>query len=367
MNTINNKILLFIQKQWFLIGMIFMVILAALFPSIGKTNGPLKPEITIKYILIPVIFILSGISLKTGELGAVYKLFRLHTTIQLYNLLFIPISGYGISMFFQSVTNINESLLNGIIIACCVPCTISMCNIFTQAVDGNLAVSLINSSMSNLLSVIVTPSLLLLFLGKETKLNLLSVLLKICLIILVPFIIGQTLQHITNIGNKLNVLRPKFKLVNTCILLIMIFSVFSDTFSNDNETNISFTDFIAIFFIVVIMYIIFYTGSFIILSKFNVTRATYMAGAFCSAHKSIAMGIPLINVIYQNNDKIGLFSLPLLIYHPTQLVLGSLALSKIKQYIHNDPKNIQKHQDTEENKLNLQLQQEEEKKKKEEV
>jgi hypothetical protein len=46
-------------------------------------------------------------------------------------------------------------------------------------------------------------------------------------------------------------------------------------------------------------------------------------GLYGSTEKSLAMGIPLINAIYEHNPKVGLYVLPLLIWHPLQLILGS--------------------------------------------
>lgn len=46
-------------------------------------------------------------------------------------------------------------------------------------------------------------------------------------------------------------------------------------------------------------------------------------GLFGCTHKTVAMGIPLINALYSTNPEIGLYTLPLLIWHPMQLILGS--------------------------------------------
>ena len=43
--------------------------LAALIPDVGKKGGPLKPEITIKFVAVSIIFFLSGLSLKLSQLG----------------------------------------------------------------------------------------------------------------------------------------------------------------------------------------------------------------------------------------------------------------------------------------------------------
>ena len=48
------------------------------------------------------------------------------------------------------------------------------------------------------------------------------------------------------------------------------------------------------------------------------------------------MGVPLINAIYENNSLIGLYTLPLLIWHPMQLVIGSYLAPKLLAFVRNE-------------------------------
>ena len=45
------------------------------------------------------------------------------------------------------------------------------------------------------------------------------------------------------------------------------------------------------------------------------------------------MGVPLINAIYEDNPLVGLYTLPLLIWHPMQLVIGSAVAPRIAEYV----------------------------------
>lgn len=45
------------------------------------------------------------------------------------------------------------------------------------------------------------------------------------------------------------------------------------------------------------------------------------------------MGVPLINAIYEKNPLVGLYTLPLLIWHPMQLVLGSFLSPKLCRWV----------------------------------
>lgn len=45
------------------------------------------------------------------------------------------------------------------------------------------------------------------------------------------------------------------------------------------------------------------------------------------------MGVPLINAIYESNPMVGLYTLPLLIWHPMQLVLGPAVAPRVASYV----------------------------------
>ena len=45
-------------------------------------------------------------------------------------------------------------------------------------------------------------------------------------------------------------------------------------------------------------------------------------GLYGCTHKSIAMGVPLLNAVYKDDPNVGLYTLPLLIWYPAALIIG---------------------------------------------
>jgi sodium/bile acid cotransporter 7 len=56
-------------------------------------------------------------------------------------------------------------------------------------------------------------------------------------------------------------------------------------------------------------------------------------GVFGCTHKTVAMGIPMINAIYEGSPDIGLYTLPLLIWHPMQLLLGTFLAPRLAEFV----------------------------------
>jgi predicted Na+-dependent transporter len=62
-----------------------------------------------------------------------------------------------------------------------------------------------------------------------------------------------------------------------------------------------------------------------LIERWRFSREDTIAIMFCAATKTVAKGVPLITAVNSKNnqDLIGLFSLPLILYHVEQLILGA--------------------------------------------
>nr|XP_014350538.1 PREDICTED: sodium/bile acid cotransporter 7-A-like isoform X1 [Latimeria chalumnae] len=139
-----------IRKEWFIIGIVLVITLAKLEPSLGVKGGPLKPEITVSYIAVSAIFFNSGLSLKTEELTRALMHVKLHLFVQAFTLVFFPTA---IWLFLKalSMTAVNEWLLKGLQTVSCMPPPVSSAVILTKAVGGNEAAAIFNSAFGSFL------------------------------------------------------------------------------------------------------------------------------------------------------------------------------------------------------------------------
>ena len=46
----------------------------------------------------------------------------------------------------------------------------------------------------------------------------------------------------------------------------------------------------------------------------------------------------MINALYEGSSNVGMYTLPLLMWHPTQLLVGSILAPHLKAYIHRQPR-----------------------------
>uniref|UniRef100_A0A8D1QM21 Sodium/bile acid cotransporter n=2 Tax=Sus scrofa TaxID=9823 RepID=A0A8D1QM21_PIG len=292
-----------IRKEWFMIGIVLAIAGAKLEPSIGVNGGPLKPEITVSYIAVATIFFNSGLSLNTEELTSALVHIKLHLFIQIFTLAFFPAA---IWLFLQllSITPINEWLLKGLQTVGCMPPPVSSAVILTKAVGGNEAAAIFNSAFGSFLGIVVTPLLLLLFIVRRY------------------------------IKDWLERRKPPFGAVSSSVLLMIIYTTFCDTFSNPNFDLDKFS-LILILFTICSIQLSFMLLTFIFSTRNNsgFTPADTVAIMFCSTHKSLTLGIPMLKIVFAGHEHLSLISVPLLIYHPVQILLGSVLVPTIKSWM----------------------------------
>ena len=63
-------------------------------------------------------------------------------------------------------------------------------------------------------------------------------------------------------------------------------------------------------------------------------------GTICSAHKTISLGAPLIGALVEGLPNESLYFLPLLMWHPMQLVFGSLLTSRFASWLNSEAERL---------------------------
>uniref|UniRef100_U3JSF6 Solute carrier family 10 member 7 n=1 Tax=Ficedula albicollis TaxID=59894 RepID=U3JSF6_FICAL len=292
---------------------------ARLEPGVGVKGGPLKPEITITYIAVSAIFFNSGLSLKTEELTSALMHVKLHLFVQIFTLVFFPTA---IWVFLQmlSITPINEWLLKGLQTVGCMPPPVSSAVILTKAVGGNEAAAIFNSAFGSFL------------LGSSSSVPFTSIFSQLFMTVVVPLIIGQIVRRY--IKDWLERKKPPFGAISSSVLLMIIYTTFCDTFANPNIDLDKFSLIIIVFIIFSIqMSFMFLTFLFSTRNNSTFTPADTVAIVFCSTHKSLTLGIPMLKIVFAGYEHLSLISVPLLIYHPAQILLGSLLVPTIKSWM----------------------------------
>ncbi|XP_061664496.1 sodium/bile acid cotransporter 7 isoform X2 [Syngnathoides biaculeatus] len=283
-----------------------------------KTTGPFK-------------WILCVYCACAQELTGALLHVRLHLFVQTFTLVFFPLSVW-LLVRILALTTIDRWLLRGLQTVSCMPPPVSSAVILTKAVGGNEAAAIFNSAFGSFLGIVVTPTLLLLFLGSSSSVAFGSIFSQLFVTVVVPLALGQVCRRF--LRECLERRKPPFGAVSSAVLLMIIYSTFCDTFSNPNM-ELEPTSLLVVVLIIFSIQLSFMLLTFGFSSRAGsgFSPADTVAIVFCSTHKSLTLGIPMLKIVFAGYDRLSLISLPLLIYHPTQILLGSVLVPTIRGWM----------------------------------
>ncbi|XP_054724343.1 sodium/bile acid cotransporter 7-like [Uloborus diversus] len=327
-----HKLIRFANKPF--LWLIFTsILLAYLCPEIGAKGGILKPEITVKYFAVVIIFFISGISLKSNELLAAACQYRVHIFIQLYSLIFVPLI---VQILVQLLGQFypNPDLLVGFIAVSCMPPPVSSAVLLTKTVGGNEAAAVFNSAFGSFLGIFVTPALLYLFFSNESEVPIWNAIFQLSFTVVLPVVIGQCSRPF--LVRYVSKHKKELSMLGSFMLLLIIYTTFCETFSKHDPVFTASTVLVTSV-TVIFLQLALLSLSFLCANYLNAyySSADVVAILYCSTHKSLTLGFPMLKILYGEEPHFILVSFPLLVYHPMQILIGSLLVPVLQKWMQN--------------------------------
>lgn len=319
--TIQTKL----ATNWFLLGLIFAIFAAKFDPSIGRKDGPLNPDLTVKVLAVSFIFFSSGLTLRSDELKRSIMQFKVHIFVQGFSMGFVPIVGAQ-AIHMLGYTTIDPAILKGLLVVCCLPPPVSSAAILTKASGGNEAAAIFNSAFGSFLGIFVTPFWLLTIVGVDSEVPAMKIAISLGSTVVLPLVIGQLLRLIA--WRRISSWGIPFGGIASTVLLVIIYSAFCESFSADLQMEVG--DILTIVGLTSTMImgstlLCFFTSQWMGYSPKDVICIMY-----CSTHKSLTLGMPLMKIVFNDNPMLPIFVLPLLAYHPSQIFWGGLLAPSMK-------------------------------------
>ncbi|GJQ79772.1 hypothetical protein Trydic_g23244 [Trypoxylus dichotomus] len=290
-----------IRKQWLLVGIVVCIIFACIYPKLGAKEGPLKPELTVKYMAVPTIFLVSGISLKTEFFVGILKMF-----------------------------GVNAWILKGLITVACMPPPVSSAVLLTKSAQGNETAAIFNSVLGSFLGILITPISLLFNLGYTTLVPIFTTVFQLIMTVLLPLLLGQLLKKYSDIREH----NLPLNMISQLALLFVVYTTFCDTFMTP-DIGLDAIDVLITVALVLFIHFVLIVASFRTAWYFrkHFSASDVVAIAFCSTHKSLTLGIPILKLMFQGYSHLHQISLPLMVYHPIQIILGGVMGIQMKDWI----------------------------------
>lgn len=322
-----DDILGFIDRRYFIVGVVLAVALAYLFPTVGLKGGMLRPEISVSWAAPCGIFLISGFTMPTSQLADAAFRWRTHLGLQAFNMGVLPLAMLGYASALSGLGVLERGLCDGLLVMSALPTTVNMCVALTRAAKGNEAIAIFNAVLGNLLGIVVSPFLLLILVGKTGALPFADACISLCKKVLLPLLVGQLARPVLSTALKSR--KKALSRTSESLLLLTVFCTFCKTFSDG--FGVPALTLAWLFLIVTFSHATALGSAWLVSSR--LAAKDRVAFLFASTQKTLALGLPLLQIVFQGRADLAVLCTPLLIQHPLQLLVGSLLTERLAKTV----------------------------------
>jgi solute carrier family 10 (sodium/bile acid cotransporter), member 7 len=305
------------KLDWFLIGMGVAVALAWLFPAPGAAGGWMHPELLTK-AGIALIFFLHGLALSFAALKAGTLRWPLHLVVQLCTFVLFPLIGVGLMAALDG--RVSQELQWGVFYLCALPSTVSSSVALTAAARGNVPGALFNATLSSVLGVFLTPLWMAWAMRTSgTTMPLGPVILDLVYWLILPLVVGQLCRPWLGEWAKRN--KAGINRADRGTILLLVYTSFCDSFQERIWAGHGWGLLVAVTLGSAALFATVMLVSGGVARALGFSREDRIAAMFCGSKKSMASGVPMAKLLFGAHAGLGVILLPIMIYHPLQLLL----------------------------------------------
>ncbi len=308
------------KPDWFLLGMVAATTLAWAFPGPGAAGGWLHPALLTKGG-VALIFFLHGLTLSFGALRAGALNWRLHVLVQSCTFLVFPLIGLGLNAVLAGHTA--PGLILGIFFLCALPSTVSTSVAMTATARGNVAGAVFNATLSSLIGIIATPlwiALVMKTTGAARPIG--PVVVDLLRWLVLPLAVGQAMRPWLGAWAMRH--KARVGVVDRLTILLLVYTSFCDSFQGGAWSRHGPGAVLLVFGISAALFALVLGLTSRLARMFGFSREDRIAAIFCGSKKTLASGVPMAKLIFGAHPAMGLILLPIMIYHPMQLIIGGM-------------------------------------------
>ncbi|WP_113923157.1 bile acid:sodium symporter family protein [Cognataquiflexum aquatile] len=304
-----------------LVGMIF---LAKAFPEWGSEESPL-PLKAITGIGISVIFFFYGVKLSPEKLKQGLSNWKLHILVQSTTFLIFPM----VVLLLYAVWGDEANLFwIGTFYLAALPSTVSSSVVMVSIAGGNLPAAIFNASISSMVGIFITPLWMDLMLPETAvDFDLTDTIIKLSFQVLVPVILGLFVhKYLVKYVNKHQTALKNF---DQAIILLIIFTAFAESFSENMFDGHSASELILLGVLMLVFFLLMMGLMYLLSKALKFSREDMITVIFCGSKKSLVQGAVMGRVMFPDPVVFGVMLLPLMVYHALQLMVGSAIAQKL--------------------------------------
>jgi sodium/bile acid cotransporter 7 len=308
----------------FIMGILAMILLAYLFPGVGKAGSAVELKTVIRYGIM-LLFFFYGLRLSPEKLKSDLRNWKMHLTIQSITFLLFPVLVLLSYPFFRHSDYFQLWL--AVFFLSVLPGTVSSSVIMVSIARGNIGGSIFNASISGIIGIVLTPLWMGFFLDASTEnFDFARTIIDLVIQILIPLSAGLVLQRL--FGKWANRNKRYLSLFDKSVILTIVYRSFSDSFSNGIFSTIPNWTLLVLAAVVVGLFFTVFGISKLISRWMHFNREDQITVIFNGSKKSLVHGSVMASVLFAGSAAGSLFLVPIMIYHAFQLFFISMVARK---------------------------------------
>lgn len=305
-----------------------LLLLAILLATVLPVTAEWRPAAQmVSNAAVFLLFLLNGLRLPREEVRRGIGNLRLLVPLALWSFGAMAIAGWGLSFLARPILPAAVAL--GFLYLGTLPSTVQSATAYCSIARGNVAASVVSAALLNILGIFVTAPLFSALAGSHGVGVDTDGLIKVGLILLLPFVIGQLAQN--RIGHLVKEHRDLATWMDRSSIAIAVYVAFSGAVEQGIWNKLDLEAWGGLVGLVILFLAIGFGGSWLLGGAVRLTRGDRIAMMFSGGQKSIAMGAPLASVLFPP-DIAGIILLPMLTYHLLQLILSAPLAARLSYY-----------------------------------
>ena len=290
-------------------------LLASVLPATGEARALAQ---IVSNIAIFLLFLVNGMRIARGEIAKGLANWRFFVPLFVWVFGAMSLIGFGLSSVAASVLPPLVAL--GFLFLGALPSTIQSATSYTSLANGNVALSVVGAALINIAGVFITAPMFALLAGSEAADIGTETIVRIGVILILPFMIGQAVQGWTI--DWLKERKSDVAWLDRIVIGIAVYVAFSGAVEQGLGSMFGPAGWAALIGLIVIYLILASGGAWLTGGMLKISREDRIAFLFAGAQKSVAIGAPLAAILFAP-DVAGFVIAPLLLYHLLQLMIAA--------------------------------------------
>ena len=291
------------------------MVLAALIPAQGEWRSAAQMVANIGIFLL---FLANGMRVARAEIAAGAKNLRFFVPLALW--IFGAMSVAGLALAHAAQTLLPPLIALGFLYLGTLTTTVQSSTSYSSLAGGNVALSVIAAASMSILGVFLSVPVFLALGGSGDGMVGSDALVKIVMILILPFAIGQAIQ--TRTASFIARQRQAVVWLDRLVIAFAVYVAFSGAVEQGLWERVDIAGWGVTLGFVGLFLLVGHLGAWALSGGLKMARADRIAFLFAGAQKSAAIGAPLATVLFPP-EAAGFVVLPLVLYHFLQLVIAA--------------------------------------------